>query len=201
MHPPGKALGIMKPLGGGDPITLKKPELTIGRRPTCDIRLDFENVSGKHCQLRFVRGTWHVRDLNSTNGTTKNGQTISSEHDLLPDDELGIAGHLYFIDYEPTAPSQVLEANQVLEGELNEGKRQRSLMELAGLETDYDHRRDRPERAAERIGRPSAAESEFDDPAGDRHTPDVPLPKVEANDDDFFRLIQEDVDTSPPKGR
>ena len=77
MMSPRKSLGVMLPLGGGDPIPLKKDELVIGRRPNCDIRLDFENISGKHCILKFIRGTWHVRDLGSTNGTTVDGLRIS----------------------------------------------------------------------------------------------------------------------------
>ena len=39
-------LGIMKPVGGGDPVNLRKAELTVGRRASCDVCLDFENVSG-----------------------------------------------------------------------------------------------------------------------------------------------------------
>ena len=114
-HP--KPLGVMRPVGGGDPIPLKKDELIVGRRPTCDVRLDFENISGRHCQLRFVNGVWHVRDLNSSNGTLVNGQ-IFSEHGLMPDDELSVAGHAYMIDYDPVAPTSLLDANLMLEEEL-----------------------------------------------------------------------------------
>ena len=134
MMSPRKSLGVMRPLGGGDEIPLKKEELIIGRRPNCDIRLDFENISGKHCILKFVRGTWHVRDLGSTNGTTVNGQRISSEHGLLSDDELGIAGHFFALDYDAAAPTSVMDANMILEEEMTEAPRQHSLMELAGLE-------------------------------------------------------------------
>src|SRR5262249_6269235 len=65
-------LGILQPVGGGDPIPLTKAELVVGRRAGCDIRLDYENISGKHCNLRFLNGIWMVRDLGSTNGTTVN---------------------------------------------------------------------------------------------------------------------------------
>src|SRR5438874_10947450 len=108
MRPRSEVLGVLNPVGGGDPIPLVKPELTIGRRPSCDICLDFENVSGKHCVLKFHNQVWHVRDLGSTNGTTVNGAALSSEHSVMPDDELGIAGHLFMIDYEPGAPESVL---------------------------------------------------------------------------------------------
>ena len=56
MRPPSDLLGVMHPVGGGDSIPLIKPEIVIGRRPGADIRLDFENISGKHCKLRFLNG-------------------------------------------------------------------------------------------------------------------------------------------------
>lgn len=201
MMSPRKSLGVMRPLGGGDEIPLKKDELILGRRPTCDIRLDFENVSGKHCMLKFVRGTWHVRDLGSSNGTTVNGQKISSEHGLLPDDELGIAGHLYALDYDAAAPTSIMDANMILEEEMMEAPRQRSLMELAGLEGhDAGNRRSlnpRPQKGPERMVRPAA--DSFPDENG---LPDKDGgPMVEASDDDFFNLIQGVVseDSSPKK--
>ena len=92
MH--GNDLGLMKPVGGGDPVPLRKPDMIVGRRPSCDIVLDFENISGKHCVLKYHSQLWHVRDMGSTNGTTVNGATIATEHTVMPDDELGIAGQV-----------------------------------------------------------------------------------------------------------
>ena len=106
----GKVLGILKPLGGGDPIPLLKPEVIVGRRRSADIFLDFNNISGRHCQLRLINSVWHVRDLGSTNGTSLNGMGLASEHSVLPDDELGIASHLFTIDYEPGGPEAVVHA-------------------------------------------------------------------------------------------
>src|SRR5580698_1262543 len=79
MKPVSGILGILQPVGGGDPIPLTKPEMVIGRRPGCDIRLDYENISGKHCSLRFLNGLWMIRDLGSTNGTSINGSLLASE--------------------------------------------------------------------------------------------------------------------------
>ncbi len=95
MLTPKRVLGILKPVGGGDPVPLMKESLIVGRRPSCDICLDFDMISGKHCELHFLHGIWHVRDLGSTNGTTVNGAKLSTEQSVLPDVELGIAGHLY----------------------------------------------------------------------------------------------------------
>jgi pSer/pThr/pTyr-binding forkhead associated (FHA) protein len=188
-----RMLGVMKPLGGGDPIPLRKEELTIGRRPTCDIQLDFENVSGKHCVLKMINHVWHVRDLGSTNGTTVNGQKISNEHGLMPDDELGIATHYFSIDYDPISPVQT--SKMVLEEEMVETRKRRSLLEMAGLATDDDRAgRRRPARAPqEHVERPSAEDSSFEDAIPDRFR-DPAAPQGEpVADDDFFKLIEEDV--------
>ena len=203
MMNPRKSLGVMRPLGGGDEIPLKKEELVLGRRPTCDIRLDFENISGKHCLLKFVGGTWHVRDLGSTNGTTVNGQRISSEHGLLPDDELGIAGHFFALDYDAAAPTSVMDANMILEEEMANAPRQRSLMELAGLEHPEGASRRpsgaRPPKAPERPVRPAIKEKPV--------TPSQPDERDEVQpallpDDDFFDMIRSDVEEkNEPKRR
>src|SRR4051812_2022915 len=162
-----KVLGLLKPLGGGDPIPLVKNELVVGRRPSCDICLDFHNVSGKHCMLRLLNNVWHIRDLGSTNGTTLNGAQMVSEHTIMPDDEIGIAGHLFNLDYEPAGPEAVLHGHGVLDEEIAEQRRRHSLMELAGLDTDDNKPRHRastrPQRAPEKIERLSAEEAEFED--------------------------------------
>lgn len=207
-----RPLGVMRPLGGGDPIPLKKTELMVGRRPTCDIRLDFENISGKHCQLRFHKGVWHVRDLNSTNGTTVNGQRISSEHGLMPDDELGVAGHYFSIDYDPVAPTSLMDANQMLEEEMAETPRHRSLMELAGLESDDGaYRRHRPGGSSSSPGpagpsAPPPAAASRPRPARDEDENEPkPAPALDAaspqfSDDDFFNMIREDVEDEDDHG-
>src|SRR3954468_17223159 len=95
-----KNLGVLMPEGGGDSVPLLRDTLVVGRRPSCDICLDFENVSGKHCELRFINGQWYVRDLGSRNGTTVNRVKLTGEQSVMPDVELGIASHVYTIDYE-----------------------------------------------------------------------------------------------------
>jgi pSer/pThr/pTyr-binding forkhead associated (FHA) protein len=96
--------GQLIPLGGGDPIPLLKEKLLVGRRGSCDITLDFPNVSSHHCELQMVNGYWHVRDLNSRNGTKVNGERIV-ERFLQPGDTIVIAKHRYEINYTPD-PSQ-----------------------------------------------------------------------------------------------
>jgi pSer/pThr/pTyr-binding forkhead associated (FHA) protein len=198
-----KPLGILKPLGGGDPVPLLKEELVIGRRPTSDIRLDFENVSGKHCVLRFIKGVWHIRDLGSTNGTSLNGQRITHEESVLPDDEMGVATHFFHIDYEPIGPAAVQGGNAALaeDDEIAIQKKQHSLIELAGLSGDVDvaiTRKRRPSKPPERIVRVSADEAEFDDVLPE-HVRNAPPAKIETKEDDFLDLIEEDVKAAKDK--
>ena len=136
MRPQSEVLGVMQPVGGGDPIPLNKPEIIIGRRPSCDIRLDFENISGKHCVLRLLNGVWNVRDLGSTNGTTVNGSRIATEQSIMPDEEIGIAGHMYTIEYDPAGPEAFLSSHRRLDEEVVQERTRHSLMDLAGLDTD-----------------------------------------------------------------
>src|SRR5262249_41356056 len=150
----------------------------------------------KHCVLRYIKGVWHVRDLGSTNGTTINSQKIMTEHSLLPDDELGIAGHYYKIDYEPVGPATLITNSQVMDEDIVETRKQHSLMELAGLEGDGTskpkRRTSRPARPPERIVRLSADEGEFEDALPER-VKQAPKPKAEPPPDDFFKLIEDEV--------
>jgi pSer/pThr/pTyr-binding forkhead associated (FHA) protein len=196
MPPESETLGTMIPVGGGDPIPLLKSELVVGRRGGCDIRLDFENVSGKHCNLKLINGVWHVRDMGSTNGTTLNGTRTTSQHAIMPEDELGIADHLFTIDYVPAAPEALFATQKVLDLEIQEERKRHSLMELAGLDTDDDRpkRVSRPKSAPQLIERISSEEGEFDD-AVPEHFKAAPKPKPKKLDeeDDFLKLIEDEV--------
>ena len=98
--------GELVPIGGGDAIPLISEVMTIGRRQSCDICLNFQNISGTHCELSLKNGVWHLRDLGSTNGVKVNGER-TLRRPLRPGDEIGIANHRYKIQYQlpPTAPS------------------------------------------------------------------------------------------------
>ncbi|HTQ37965.1 MAG TPA: FHA domain-containing protein [Pirellulales bacterium] len=94
-------LGELIPVGGGDDITMNKPELLIGRRESCDIVLRFPNVSAHHCQLNLMEGYWYVKDLGSRNGIKVNGVRCQEKR-LDPGDKLSVAKHEYEIKYSPT---------------------------------------------------------------------------------------------------
>jgi pSer/pThr/pTyr-binding forkhead associated (FHA) protein len=134
--------GELVPLGGGDPIPLLKPELSVGRRESSDIVLRFPNVSGRHCELSIVNGYWVVKDLGSSNGTKVNGTRVTEQR-LDPGDKLSVARHDFEINYEPGklgAVEKPAEKPSVADSIFG-----RSLLEAAGLEG-----RRPPERRRER---------------------------------------------------
>ncbi len=124
---PQAVLGELIPVGGGDPIPLTSEVLTIGRRPSCDICLNFQNVSGMHCELSFKNGIWYIRDLNSTNGIKVNGER-TLRRPLRPGDEIGIANHRYRIQYRLPPNSHIEELFAEEEDPFAQ-----SLLEKAGL--------------------------------------------------------------------
>ena len=122
---PAATLGELVPVGGGDPIPLKRSPLVVGRRDSNDIVLPFGNVSGQHCELELKEGYWHVRDLGSSNGIRVDGSKCM-ESALPPGTKLRIAKHEFEIEYTPAGDAPVPETA----GEAGFGG---SLMELAGL--------------------------------------------------------------------
>jgi pSer/pThr/pTyr-binding forkhead associated (FHA) protein len=121
-------LGELVPVGGGDPVPLIQDVMTIGRREVCDIRLNFQNVSGIHAELSLKNGVWYIRDMQSTNGIKVNGER-TLRRPLRPGDQIGIANHKYTIQYQ-LPPGSTLE-DVFAEEEDVFGQ---SLMEKAGLE-------------------------------------------------------------------
>jgi len=139
-----RVYGELLPVGGGDPIPLLKPTLTVGRRESADIVLRFPNVSGSHCELALVDGYWMVKDLRSSNGTKVNGTRVTEQR-LQPGDKIGIAKHVYEIAYEP---ARLGAAAAAVEQAPQENIFGRSLLESAGLENRRPSAAAKPRRPA-----------------------------------------------------
>lgn len=123
--------GSLVPLGAGESLPLLKPTISIGRRPDCDVQLNFANVSGRHCELLFDRGVWVIRDLQSTNGTRVNGVRVEKKR-LVPGDEITIARHYHFrIQFELEGYGEFRDDEE----DEDENVFSKSLLERAGLKT------------------------------------------------------------------
>jgi predicted component of type VI protein secretion system len=150
--------GTLNPVGGGDAIPLRKPKLIVGRRPSCDICLEYANVSSTHCEMEIVNGYWRVRDLNSSNGVKVNGVRVDEKF-VQPGDTISFGKHHYEIDYTPDpSAAPVEEADPFAIG----------LLEKAGLGRSEDERPRRPNRnstngAAPKIVKPNKPAEMMDD--------------------------------------
>src|SRR5271169_5922323 len=99
-------------------------EISLGRDPTNTISFDPQRddaVSRKHAVIRVKHDKelyFRLADLNSSNGTLLNGDRISGEVELLPDDliELGQGGPKFTFDVQPrpaNLPARTLQMSAI----------------------------------------------------------------------------------------
>lgn len=89
-------------------IFLNKERLTIGRKPHNDVQIDNLAISGEHAAIVTILNDSFLEDLNSTNGTQVNGQTIK-KHVLRNNDviELGKYRLKYMADTDASIAPDV----------------------------------------------------------------------------------------------
>lgn len=71
-------LMYQKPNGTVVEVALSDKPLTIGRSPKADIALEDEKASRLHCGIRLMDEVYHIKDLDSKNGTFVNNERIES---------------------------------------------------------------------------------------------------------------------------
>lgn len=158
-------LGLLTPVGGGDPIPLLKPNLIVGRRPSCDIRLDYANVSSHHCRLDYVNGYWRASDV-SRNGTKVNGERIDEKF-LQPGDTISFARHSFEIQYTPD-PEGVPPAEESDPFSI-------SLLEKAGLLHNRNRDRSSSRDRSNSTGLPNTRPGKTEKPASKSDNDNSPL--------------------------
>jgi hypothetical protein len=80
------------PENGDPPIPITRDVTIVGRRGFCDVVVNHDSLSKRHCVLVKTDGLLVVRDLASTNGTKVKGQRIRWAA-LLPDDRLAFGNY------------------------------------------------------------------------------------------------------------
>ena len=113
-------LGRLIPLGGGEPLLLLKPSVTIGRSDANDIPIADGKVSSKHCELHLRDGYWWVHDLGSRNGTSVDNVRCEKTR-ASPGSVVRVASQRYRIDY-PTPSNASIEDSAMsflIEGDSN----------------------------------------------------------------------------------
>jgi len=81
------------PLNGGEPILLPTNRLVIGRGGACDMQIQDQSVSSRHCEIQYDGKQWTIVDLNSRNGVRVNGDMIT-KHVLKRGDTIIIGNSL-----------------------------------------------------------------------------------------------------------
>jgi diguanylate cyclase (GGDEF)-like protein len=81
-HPAAPRLVMLAGPDLGRSIDVPEGELTIGRESRCGVVLPLGGVSRVHCAIRRdATGLW-LRDLGSTNGTRRNGESVPPRRDV-----------------------------------------------------------------------------------------------------------------------
>jgi len=71
--------------------SFKELPVTIGKSPECDFILDYPAVIDHHAQIFFSQDRYWVKDLTGQQAVSINGQSISHEAPLNPDDNLALS--------------------------------------------------------------------------------------------------------------
>lgn len=80
-------------------ISEEQAEVTIGRSPECDLALNDQNISRRHCLIKRTWDGFTAQDLGSKNGVLVNEKKIEGAHPIKDGDEITIGGvKLTFID-------------------------------------------------------------------------------------------------------
>jgi pSer/pThr/pTyr-binding forkhead associated (FHA) protein len=99
--------------GGAKIHPLNESLMNIGRRLENQIVVDDSRVSRNHAQLRAIKGSFVLFDLNSTGGTFVNGERIH-QVELSPGDVISLAGvALIFGQGDPPPRPDLFETAKV----------------------------------------------------------------------------------------
>ena len=90
------SLQATKPASGAQPQLLlrlsfdNRPQLSVGRAPDSDVRLDGLQISNRHARFVRANGNVAVEDTGSTNGVYVNGERISGRRNVQLSDVIQI---------------------------------------------------------------------------------------------------------------
>jgi diguanylate cyclase (GGDEF)-like protein len=136
----GPALGQRWPIEG--------PELLIGRDDGCDVPVEVETVSRRHCLVSVQGATTVVRDLGSTNGTFVNDCPVTGDEEaaLTSGDRLRTGGAIFkFLqgDHVEALYHEEIYRTMIIDG-LTQAHNRRFLIEFLERELARHQRHRRP---------------------------------------------------------
>jgi pilus assembly protein CpaF len=85
-------------------LEVDKPAVLFGKHAECDVVLQSSKVSRRHARLTQRNGGLVIEDLESTNGTSVNGEPVTGERKIGPGDVIAIGDVTVRIEPPPVAP-------------------------------------------------------------------------------------------------
>ncbi len=101
-------------------FSLGDQPVTIGRSPTADIVIVDDKASRLHCGIRKENDSFHIKDLNSKNGTYVNNEIIHSA-ELSTGDRIRI-GSTSIVFEDDASSAGTTEVFNEMEEEISKGK-------------------------------------------------------------------------------
>ena len=122
-------------------VTVAGSPFIIGRAPDCGLPIDEALASRQHAEVVLERGSYLLRDRASRNGTSVNGEKITSPRELKDGDEIEIGStHLKFIwdksaaeedeDSDKTRVASIADLGRKLPGQQVVSKRNKGNIEV-----------------------------------------------------------------------
>lgn len=99
----------------GMEIPLTRPQLVLGRLPSCDVPLDGLTVSGLHCRILKMQAGVFLEDLRSRNGTFVNGRVVSLLTELSAGDVIRVGEATFALQLYAALATDTEEGSRALE--------------------------------------------------------------------------------------
>jgi hypothetical protein len=152
----------------GKPIVVAcaAPKIVLGRDPLCDLALRAGGVSRQHAEIeRMPDGGFHLRDLDSRNGTSVAGLPLVGKVPLAGSGRFGL-GDECALDFETASTILTLRVTNGIDrgaALIAGGEGEKLVLETLGIGLDVVFQRGRP-----MLGRGTCKEVKFnDEPLGD----------------------------------
>jgi len=84
------SISILYPEESHQTVQIPENGLLIGRSPYCDLYIEDEYVSARHCKIFYENEELFIEDQNSTNGTFVDGTQIEKKSSLKEGQEIQI---------------------------------------------------------------------------------------------------------------
>jgi len=108
------SLVMFKADGTRREFPLRKRQVVLGRKNSCELRIPLNSVSRQHCEITVNNGEVKLRDLDSSNGTYHNSVRVQ-ETMLSPGDEI-VIGPVVFTIVINGQPNQIKPVRTIITG-------------------------------------------------------------------------------------